>query len=372
MDAIVTQPTNLPVINFEHDSILTSDQNRPIVNDLGSIVHILKQNSTDMEKISEIVQKLNKTGSITKVNLFNITDTIKKRKKATKMPKITTTIRTKNVTYIYPYEDSESAKDSKELKVQFVLDCDLKDASGKSKVATTPKPIIQYLHVPTAKPIPTYLNLHQKPIYYPQQQYHVPIRPNYVVQRPLLQHLYRPLAKPTVVTTPKPIVKNVYVDPPAVSAISNAFESVYNYFEDALTTNVVQKESVPSKKTKKAILRKQKVKGKVKGTKTGMIKYSRNRPIVKRSTVGSSRLKPTEAPAHRNPKPSNSKQQLVTQNQVTSVNTQKNPSGQSSRLKSTKRSKAKRRQNDDESEDDDDYYDSISFDGFGLDVSALN
>lgn len=307
------QSTNLAAFNQK-----IKKPNPQVFSQFLGIDNILQQNRSDGEKLDEIMHKLNETGALTKVNVFNIsTSTMKIRRKTTPMP--LSTLRSKNVTYIRPYEQNDHQKDSKELKVQFVLDCDLKDSMNSE--SNVRKPVYQQSQATQyISPVPV---VKKHPIQYPnfdavfnqrfpiknsnQLFYYQPTRvPNTVPKKPTKKIVNK-------VTTEKTRVKNVYVDPPAVAAISNAFENVYNYFEEALTTNVVQKK--PREK-KRAVKQK-----KIRATGQGRI------PIRKRSTVSDRIAATTNKPEYRYTKSqtTGANQKLTTQIHVTSEYLGKEP-----------------------------------------------
>lgn len=267
------------------------------INDFLGIEKILHQNRSDVEKLDELVNKLNKTGALSKVNIES--NLMQIRHSTTALPR-STTLRSRYNTNVQAYEQNDHQKDSKELKVQFVLDCDLKDSLNTN--LNLNKPVIP--HSQTMQYIPSVPGNENA---YNQR---IPARKQVISHYQTTRRPYYPTTKPTkrvivkTVTTPKAKVKNVYIDPPAVAAISNAFENVYNYFEDALTTNVVQK--IPRKKERVIERKKNRVHG-----------QERN-PIRKRSTVN--HLAITDRPEYRYTKAHSNgpNQKLTTQIHVTS------------------------------------------------------
>lgn len=340
-------------------------------------MNILNQNNSDFEKIDEIVTKLNRTGGLTQINVINVNNNTKKYRRTTLLP---AAMISKNITYVHPYEVPDSHKDSKELKVQFVLDCDLKDALNKDKSSVNP-----LLSPNAVRPIYQYPNpvVKKQPILYPSYyqdafNQRIPTRPMYTkvqtaTRRPQYAVQFVAVTKKPLKTitkaTPKPKIKNVYVDPPGVSAISNVFENFYNYFEEALTTNVIQKKS--TKKGTKSLVQKKKINVPVK--RKGSIKYPRHRPISKRSTIIDRNGQATESPEYRNTKAykNNQKQHLTTQIHVTSEYVGKEPVTVQNVDSSYEKGDESDEYDDeyDDDDDEDDYYD--SFDGFSFDVSTI-
>lgn len=345
------------------------------VRDLNRIISILNKNQTDLNKIDELVMEMNSTGSLTQINLINVNE------KETDVEQSTIAPHASGVESVY------RDKDSKELKVQFVLDCDLKDALGKDKVAfgrpstarpTTKKPFA----APAARPAVRPAQVKPQVIYYPapptsyyQNPYQnfllpSPYRPNHL---PAVSVVSVTKRKPVKATTAKSIVKNVYVDPPAIASISNTLDNVYSYFEDVFTTKV----KVPSKSKRVS-----KVRIPVAPSRPISGKLPRHRPIVKRSTVSNSRARPsTITPITRSTRfneiDNKVHQHLTTRIHVSSEYVGKDPATTTTTQSSstvedyTEESEEYYEDDDDDNddEDDDDYYDSISFEGFDADVS---
>lgn len=326
-----------------------------IINNFSGIDQILKQNRSDDEKFNEIYDKLNKTGALTRVNVFNDSteSSMKMQPKSTSVP-TSTTMHPRNVTYVHTYENkNDHQKDSKELKVQFVLDCDLKDSMNSDMNVRQP----DQSHSQTTKYISPIPVINKQPLKYPQfdgifnqriptklpnRQYYYQTTPFSYAQskKPSKKFVIRP-TKPT---TSKEKIKKVYVDPPAVAAISNAFENVYNYFEDALTTNVVQK--VPREK-KRAVKRKM-----VRVNGQGRI------PIRKRSTVNDRIAATTSTiPEYRYTKShtNEANQKLTTQIHVTSEYLGKEPEKFKKPDESEEISESEGYDSADESDGDEDY-----------------
>lgn len=276
------QSTNVPVQNPQ--TIKQSKRPQRLSNFYG-IQQILKRNSSDEAKLDQIIHKLNKTGTLSKVNVFNNSNALHKYDIAQRTPNIS-----------YPVAiDRDHSKDSKELKVQFVLDCGLKDMDStlKKPFSTISSP----LSVSTVKKVP--ISYPTFPSYAFNQRA-TTRAPNRLTYTQKAVYYFPTTKKPVKVTSPKPRIKNVYVDPPFVGEISNTLENVYNYFENALTT---------------------KVKVKPQNRKNG-----KKRPI-KRSTVENRITAPTVAPFYRytNNYDTQNGQKLTTNIHVTSEYTGKDP-----------------------------------------------
>lgn len=343
------------------------------VRDLNKIISILNKNGTDLNKIDELVMEMNSTGSLTQINLINVNEKEKDVERSTIAP------------HVPGVESVYRDKDSKELKVQFVLDCDLKDALGKDKVAygrpSTARPTTRRpLAPPAARPAVRPAQVKPQVVYYPapptsyyQNPYQSfllppPYRPNQLPAASIASVTKR---KPAKATTAKSIVKNVYVDPPAIASISNTLDNVYSYFEDVFTTKV----KVPSKQSERV----SKVQIPVAHSRPISGKLPRHRPIVKRSTVSNSRARPsTITPITRSTRfneiDNKVHQHLTTRIHVSSEYVGKDPTTTTTQSSSTvedytEESEEYYEDDDDEDDDDDDYYDSISFEGFDADVS---
>ncbi|XP_031627143.1 uncharacterized protein LOC116343295 isoform X2 [Contarinia nasturtii] len=264
------QSTPLPVFNPQtiKQSITPAKQSkRPqrVENFLGIGNILQQQHSSDVQKLDQIIDKLNRTGSLARVNVQNPT-----------RYGPTTKLTLPNV---------DQQKDSKELKVQFVLDCGLKDMAETT--LNSPQSVYQ-------KKVPIQYPSYSSSVFNQRVPTKVPSQKGVVY--------YIPPTKSVKVTTTtaKPRIKNVYVDPPLVSEISDTFENVYNYFENALTTKVKVRPS--EKKAKK-------------------------RPI-KRSTVGYRITAPTTPPNYRYTQGHGGQngQKLTTKIHVTSEYVGKEPS----------------------------------------------
>lgn len=377
------------------------------VNNLFRIENILRRNSSDWEKLDELINQVNKTGNLAKVNVLNATSRIDNdidllessasasEQKFTYMQPHETNLNHLKISYEAPKDNIADAKD---LKVQFVLDCDTKDGTSLSqtpfnlpngirpsvqyppameqsvfniqRVSTTRPSLIKYTqpnqvyHVPTKAPQKYSNTIRSTTSHYyptrkkvppkratsqpntnptkaplkPSNQIHYPTKapspvrssapanavyyyptddpPNFssnaqsnaqlnaqsnaqlnTLSNAQLNTLsnaqsnaqavyYFPTEfpiRPTTVkanitktiktSTKKPSVKNVYVDPPMVAAISDTFENVYTYFEDALTTKVRVTDKKNDRQPPKSFMRKR----------------GKKRPIMKRSTVVHSR-----------------------------------------------------------------------------------
>lgn len=370
------------------------------VNDLFSIENILQRNSSDWEKLDQLISKVNETGTLAKVNVLNAT---KRIDNDIDLLESSASASEQKFTYLQPHEtnpnrlkisyedEKDTVNNAKDLKVQFVLDCDLKDSTGSKiinrltsplpspfnispdadrpgpsvsiqyppnmehtvynshRISTTraPRPLMygnqnQMYHAPVPQ-THTYVTRPSVPNYYPTRKKHPQKRPNsqsmyypmyptkapskpskapYGLPNTMLHYptkgsspvrsssqpnavYYFPPESPTqpnavyfyptkfavkpttakpntlATTTKKPIktvdskptkkppIKNIYVDPPMVEALSDTFENVYTYFEDALTTKVKveEKDSRPPK------------------SKSFRRKGGKKRPMMKRSTV---------------------------------------------------------------------------------------
>lgn len=311
------------------------------------IDNILRRNNSDYHKIGELIHKVNQTGSLSHVNVFNSSsedegedqDDDKMKAKGSD-----------NVTYVHPYESQDPGKDSKELKVQFVLDCDLKNGGHKGhkahdhdsdnetysekkfrkrKPTTTPDPMfnpmfhvtessvkqntVQYANY--ANNVHSVFNFQRVPIKQvtkptkPPPKYMYPLsddsdqyyRPTRHTRKASSTTTTRKTTSTSTTTTKKPRVKNVYVDPPLVAEVSDVFENMYNYFEDAFTTKVktgpktptISKKPTPTKNTNMPQQRRKKPKSQVPSRRkdrrrNGQYNRDRNRrrrPITKRSTI---------------------------------------------------------------------------------------
>lgn len=271
--------------------------------DFLGIEKILHQNQSDVEKLDELVNKLNKTGALSKVNIES--NTMQIRHSTTPLPR-STTLRFKDNINVQSYVQNDHQKDSKELKVQFVLDCDLKDYLNSNSNLNQPV-IPQTLPYTILSNPGVKKNEIRYPNYESQFNQRIPTKKKVMSYYQTTRRSYYPTKTQTkwvvkTVTTPKAKIK--YVDPPAVAAISNAFENVYNYFEDALTTNVVEK--IP--RDKKRILAREKV----------PVHGQGRNPLRKRSTVNV--LATTSRPEYRYTKAHSNgpNQKLTTQIHVTS------------------------------------------------------
>lgn len=271
--------TRVPVFNLQ---IIKQSKRPQRVNNFLGIEHILQQNNSDIRKIDQIINKLNRNGSLSTVNVFNTTRNDLRRSTLSHVSGIKPRI---------PYLDVEHQKDSKELKVQFVLDCGLKDMASSLK---KPQPTLQTSNSLKKFPIqyPTYPNA----VFNQRVPTKATVRPTYIKNGIVYYVPTKNSVK--IVTTPKPRIKNVYVDPPIVGEISDTLENVYNYFENSLTTKVKVK---PRNK-----------------------QVAKKRPI-KRSTVGNSITPPTTAPNYRYTHGYNNGQKLTTNIHVTSEYVGKDP-----------------------------------------------
>lgn len=148
-----------------------------------------------------------------------------------------------------------------------MLDCGLKDMAS----TTLKKPDPTLLTSSSVKKVPISYPFFPTNSFNQRVTTRPPLRLTYTQNGVVY---YDPTKAPAnkVITTTKPRIKHVYVDPPIVSEISDTFENVYNLFENALTTKVKVKPQ----------------NGKV----------AKKRPI-KRSTVENVITAPTVAPYYR-------------------------------------------------------------------------
>lgn len=327
--------------------------NLPKLPDFIGIATILNQNESDFDKIGKIVKKLNVTGGVTQINVINVSSN-NQTKTHRKTTNAASAMGRKNATYVHPSTKHDSAKDSKELKVQFVLDCDLKDALNRDEGTLAPvirRPTPNYNYIQYQRPPVT---LRPLQLYYPNYMQNafnqqIPMKKVRVTtRRPHYTYQYRPAPQMRPVKTltkaptkPKTKVKNVYVDPPGVAALSNAFEGAYDFFENALIDTV-----------KKPLKQKPQIISPAPITNKIAQKVRRRRPpIVKRSTERVVKnYKPTPAPVYANTE----KQKLTTQIHVTSEYVGKEPIVVK---KGEDTSEQYGDGDDDDKDDDDDYED---------------
>lgn len=281
---ISSRNTHVPV--FNEQTVKQSKRPQRLNNFLG-IENILQQNNSDTSKIDEIIRKLNQTGSLTRVNVFN-TSSRSAVRKSTNFPGVMQS----RISYPNVEHDlSDHQKDSKELKVQFVLDCGLKDMASTLK---KPLPTSQYQSPlsPLKKlQYPTYPNA----AFNQRVTTKSPTRLTYV-KNGIVYYVPNKQSVKVTTTTEKPRI--VYVDPPIVGEISDTFENVYNYFENAMTT---------------------KVRAKSRDRKT-----ARKRPM-KRSTVHHSITPPTNSPNYQHKQNIRKGEKLSTKIHVTSEYIGKDP-----------------------------------------------
>lgn len=209
--------------------------------------------------------------------------------------------------------EDQNSKDSKELKVQFVLDCDLKDSLEKGHYHSNGVHVPQRPTVPYRKAV-----TRRKTVYSPYQ----------VTKKPIRKYAYgggyagsvffgNPVKPQKVQKQRRKKVQEVYeyVDPPVIATIKDTFAQIYSFFESALTTNYVSDEEESDEKPAKARKKKRKTVSR-KG-----LKGKKRRPISKRSTVNK---RPTSTPERRFTQPyeATQKQKLTTQIHVTSEYTE--------------------------------------------------
>lgn len=203
------QSTPLPV--FSSQTIKQVKWPQRMNNFLG-IEHILQQPSiSDTIKLDQLIHKLNGTGSLSRVNVFNRT---------WKNDVGKSTLQT----------EYDHQKDAKELKVQFVLDCGLKEMANKN-----PQAIFHSSPLSTVKKVPIQYPTYSNAVF----NRRVTTKPPNRLTKKGVVYYGATTSKPVrVATTAKQRIKHIYVDPPLVGEISDTFENVYNYFENAMTTKV--------------------------------------------------------------------------------------------------------------------------------------
>lgn len=254
--ALNSLPSNLTFNQF-------SENQQPAIHQFLGVEQILKKNNSDATKLEQIIQKLNKTGVLNEVNIFNVSAITAFQQKTTAKP-LTPQI----------YRTQTNQKDAKELKVQFVLDCDLKDAMNNKINPNTVSPM-------------NYQQPQKQLVRYPNPNYgsafnqRIPVvASNQLVARPPKIYYAMP-TKPAIniqrITTPKTKVKTVYVDPPGIAAVSNVLDGVYSYFEDTFTTSVVKKDPLSTKSTFKSNKHRNQIRKR--STNSDRILYSTKSPI---------------------------------------------------------------------------------------------
>lgn len=378
-DAIV-QSTKSPEVNFAYEKLIKQrPQNVPIIQNPYSIINILKQNTTEDEKMSQIMQTLKVNGSSTPFAVGLKKNTQNAVKKGTPVMKNAGSSSVRNTTSgkiqqtkghpnASVLSDDQSSKDSKELKVQFVLDCDLKDSLEKGHYHSNGIHIPQtHVKKSTAWPRPT--------IPYRKTGY---LSPYQATKKPNHKYAYgggyagsvffgNPVKPQKVQKQRKKKVEEVYeyVDPPIITTIKDTFASIYSFFEEALTTNYVSNEEESEEKPAKARKKKRKT------VRRKNLKGKKRRPIVKRSTV---RRGPTSTPDRRFTQPYDvtQKQKLTTQIHVTSEYTEPDPIKPAVYKPVRKDSEegGDYEYGDYYGDEDGDYYEDFSF-GTGDDVSFL-
>lgn len=333
--------------------------NVPILKDIQTIVDILKQNKSEENKVHEIVEKLNLKGNLTKINVIHL-----KRNTSAYGPTFPKHVDHRNYSIDLNADDSVGVqKGSKELKVQFVLDCDLKNALNKDKAA---------LNLNPAQILP---ERYPHPGEYQKLSYYYPTSPVLETQkRPgfIAYGIRKPQPQYTFVrtTTKAPEVKTKqkikYVDPPAISVLSNTFENVYNFFEEALTDNVIFKKPPTNKLKKPATNQKHKING---NDRRKANRRPVRRPMAKRSTSFIGRVTPTSAPSYRYTPSAQHKeaQQLTTKIHVTSEYVAPEPKPDV--IDSDSDSDDREPDSYEDSDEDEYYYDSLSFNSLGSEVN---
>lgn len=126
--------SSLPIIDPPSKKQLLDTE---YVNDLFSIEDILQRNESDWKKLDEIIDKVNETGTLTQVNVSNATRRIDND---VDILESSASPSEQTFTYLQPPkpnqlenpndEQTETEPNAKDLKVQFVLDCDFIDATG--------------------------------------------------------------------------------------------------------------------------------------------------------------------------------------------------------------------------------------------------
>lgn len=110
---------------------LNTVRSKELPSNMFGINSILGRNVSDLVKLNQIITKVNKTGNLSRVKVLNSANRINSGQQPAQL--LRQQPAQKNVTYVEPYESYDKEKDSKELKVQFVLDCDLKkDGADKN------------------------------------------------------------------------------------------------------------------------------------------------------------------------------------------------------------------------------------------------
>lgn len=134
--------------------------------------------------------------------------------------------------------------DSKQMNMQFVLDCNIEDPNRNSR-RPLKQPIMRYpAYGNGAALYPTYT----KPPRTAQITHNIKHHENPIEQNAEKSHKKQKGEKPKI----------KYVDPPIVEKVSTVLEKVYNYFEDALTDKVIVKQPRSTKSHKKSKRKKQK------------------------------------------------------------------------------------------------------------------
>lgn len=129
---------------------------------------------------------------------------------------------------------------SKQLQLQFVLDCKMIDPKTKQEITAERAPNT----ADTTSTLKPYANHHNvkgesnenfgtTPMPRTTKQLSRTTTPWY--KNPIIIQSIMQTQTPHTTTTEKLKVKNVYVDPPGISEIGNAFEGFYDFFEDTFT-----------------------------------------------------------------------------------------------------------------------------------------
>lgn len=321
---IISPPPKKQVLHSNYANNLFSD--------------ILWRNNSDWKKLDGIVTKENEMGSMTKVNVPTVT-----RRMDDDVDLLESYVSASEQKFTYlppqnpkrmrvPHENQNvnGEPDAKDLKVQFVLDCDYDDVTPSpnmnrfpsAKPHYIPSNVMEYspdspqsvfnIHLISSTRAPSFIQIQssgyqtqtpqkytytarptaptpqrikhptkRKPTYHPTEAsveatstksgavYYFPEEFDVTPPTTVKSFTVPPATKrPLKTITKKTPIKNIYVDPPMVAAISDTFERFYTFFENALTTKV-------------------RVKDKEKGgqrSKSPRRKRGKKRPIRKRST----------------------------------------------------------------------------------------
>lgn len=311
-DAVV-HSTKSPAIKIATENQARPSASVPLVQQPNKVVTILTQNTTDDGKLSKLIAALNAQKVTTPLRMRVTRPTITSylrntagvkqaaRPTATRLPQHTLTQRhtpprnaTKFSSIVHKHKvtshkeiaailaDTKS-KDSKELKVQFVLDCDLKDSLQKGQLPINVPNAVNHQYLSNGQlagfSVPSYSSAHlpspannpySVPIVKSPSQYPVPSvisatrrKPIGAVAVPLatsvpnIKHIHHGVesisgdAKPAKKEKEKkkkkkPKSKHNHhavhsKDPVVIEAIKETFAKIYSFFEEAFTTTYVSK-----------------------------------------------------------------------------------------------------------------------------------